>query len=193
MSIPQVRQVATEEQDQLIDALLMAFSIDPLSRYGMPGPSQYLKGMRLVFSGLGEPAFEHGTAYTVNDFAGGAIWLPPGVKASDDSLASMGDFVEPSRVENFVKTLDAMDSHHPEEPHWYLNFIGVDVSRQGEGLGAALMKHALALVDAAGCTAYLESSNPRNMSLYERFGFEATARVQIGDCPVVHPMVRAPR
>ncbi|MGV0033695.1 MAG: hypothetical protein ACNYPE_01600 [Candidatus Azotimanducaceae bacterium WSBS_2022_MAG_OTU7] len=80
------------------------------------------------------------------------------------------------------------------EPHWYLNFIGVDVSRQGKSLGAAsLMKPVLAIVDAAGCLAYLESSNPKNMSLYERFRFETTARVQIGDYPVVHPMVRAAR
>ena len=193
MPVPQVRQVTAEEKDKLIDALMLAFSIDPLSRYGMPGPSQYLGGMRLVFSGLGKPAFEHGTVYTVNDFAGGAIWLPPGVKAAEDSLEGMPAFMEPSRVENFVKTLEAMGSHHPDEPHWYLNFIGVDVSRQGEGLGAALMKHVLSIVDAAGCVAYLESSNPQNMSLYERFGFETTARIQIGDCPVVHPMVRAAR
>ena len=193
MSVPQVRQVTAEDKDKLIDTLMLAFSIDPLSRYGMPGPSQYLGGMRLVFSGLGEPAFAQGTAYTVNNFAGGAIWLPPGVKAAEDSLEGMASFMEPSRVESFVKTLEAMDSHHPKEPHWYLNFIGVDVSRQGEGLGAALMKHVLAIVDEAGCVAYLESSNPKNMSLYERFGFETTARVQIGDCPVVHPMVRAAR
>ena len=29
--------------------------------------------------------------------------------------------------------------------------------------------------------AYLESSNPRNMSLYERHGFESMGKVQIGD------------
>ena len=31
--------------------------------------------------------------------------------------------------------------------------------------------------------AYLESSNPKNMSLYERHGFESMGRIQIGDSP----------
>ena len=41
--------------------------------------------------------------------------------------------------------------------------------------------------------AYLESSNPKNMSLYERHGFESMGRIQIGDSPPAHPMIREPR
>jgi len=43
---------------------------------------------------------------------------------------------------------------------------------QGQGIGAALMRHALERVDAERLPAYLESSNSRNISLYRRFGFE---------------------
>jgi len=57
-------------------------------------------------------------------------------------------------------------------------------------MGAALMKHVLEVVDESGAVAYLESSNPRNMSLYQRFGFEPIARIEVRDCPVVHPMLR---
>ncbi len=59
-----------------------------------------------------------------------------------------------------------------KEPHWYLNFIGVDVSRQGKGLGAALIEPVLAIVDAAGCLAYLESSNPKNMRCTNGLGLK---------------------
>ena len=47
--------------------------------------------------------------------------------------------------------------------------------------------------DAAGLPAYLESSNPRNISLYERHGFEIMGRIQVGDGPLVTPMLRPPR
>jgi ribosomal protein S18 acetylase RimI-like enzyme len=71
--------------------------------------------------------------------------------------------------------------------------LGVDVSRQGKGLGSLLMKHALQRVDAARLPAYLESSNPRNIPFYERHGFEVVGRIQTGKSPVVTPMVRRGR
>ena len=36
-----------------------------------------------------------------------------------------------------------------------------------------------------------EQRNPKNMSLYERYGFETMGRIQIGDSPPLHPMIRA--
>ena len=55
------------------------------------------------------------------------------------------------------------------------------------------MKHALAHVDEAGLQAYLESSNPRNISLYERHRFEIVGEIQAGAPPVMTPLYRAAR
>jgi hypothetical protein len=41
--------------------------------------------------------------------------------------------------------------------------------------------------------AYLESSNPKNVPLYERHGFEVMGCVQPGEFPGLYPMVRQPR
>ena len=41
--------------------------------------------------------------------------------------------------------------------------------------------------------AYLESSNPKNVPLYERHGFEVMGFVQPGDFPGIYPMLRQPR
>ena len=82
---------------------------------------------------------------------------------------------------------------HPEEDHWYLPWIGVDPVLHGRGLGSSMLKEVLRLVDEQGKVAHLESSNPQNMSLYERHGFEVVGRMQEGDSPPVHPMTRQPR
>jgi GNAT superfamily N-acetyltransferase len=63
--------------------------------------------------------------------------------------------------------------------------IGVEPHAQGRGLGGALMKHAVERCDADGVLAYLESSNPRNLALYERHGFERVGEIQIGTGPLV--------
>ena len=87
-----------------------------------------------------------------------------------------------------------MDKHHPhDEDCWYLPIIGVDVVHQGKGLGAALMKHAMGVIDEQGALGYLESSNPRNARLYERFGFEVIENGQFGESPEISAMIRERR
>jgi hypothetical protein len=41
--------------------------------------------------------------------------------------------------------------------------------------------------------AYLESTNPRNVSLYQRHGFEALGTIQKGSSPPLIPMLRKAR
>jgi ribosomal protein S18 acetylase RimI-like enzyme len=55
------------------------------------------------------------------------------------------------------------------------------------------MRHATERCDRDGLPAYLESSNPRNISLYQRHGFEVVGRIQAGTSPVMTPMYRKPR
>jgi ribosomal protein S18 acetylase RimI-like enzyme len=86
-----------------------------------------------------------------------------------------------------------MGSYHPAEPHWYLPMIGVDPGRQGKGYGSALMQHALIRCDRESKPAYLETSNPRNVPLYKRYGFELLDTFQIGSSPSVFPMLRPPK
>jgi len=41
--------------------------------------------------------------------------------------------------------------------------------------------------------AYLESTNPANLSLYQRHGFEFIGNIQAGTSPPLFPMIREPR
>jgi len=48
-------------------------------------------------------------------------------------------------------------------------------------------------IDDAGLPAYLESSNPRNVPLYARYGFETIQEIRLGEGPVLNLMWRDPR
>ena len=61
------------------------------------------------------------------------------------------------------------------------------------GLGSLILKEALQVIDEQGKIAYLESSNPKNISLYLRHGFEVIGEIQVGSSPVVTPMIRNPQ
>jgi ribosomal protein S18 acetylase RimI-like enzyme len=100
--------------------------------------------------------------------------------------------VAPEKRAVMAAVIEEMGRYHPEQPHWYLPFIGVDPAHQGHGLGAMLLHASLTRCDAAPLPAYLESTNPRNRPLYERHGFEAIGEIKVGDCPPIVPMLRRP-
>jgi ribosomal protein S18 acetylase RimI-like enzyme len=68
----------------------------------------------------------------------------------------------------------------------------VDPAQQGRGHGDALMWYALERFDREKLPTYLESTNPRNISLYRRHGFQDLGRIQVGTSPTLVPMLRRP-
>jgi ribosomal protein S18 acetylase RimI-like enzyme len=99
----------------------------------------------------------------------------------------------PKENQEIFSFIEQMDNSHPSEPHWYLPMIGVDPAQQGNGYGSALLKHALERCDGDGNLAYLESSSPRSIPLYQRHGFELVGAIQVGSSPPLFPMVRKPQ
>ena len=190
----EIRSATRDETPQVISAIVAAFLTDPFARFGWPSPHAYLSAAPVVTRAFAGASFDHGTAYVSADFRGAALWLPPGVHADGEALeAAVCDTADPQHLDDVLGTFEKMAQFHPEEPHWYLPMIGVEPMAQGRGLGAELMRHAVARCDGEGMLAYLESSNPRNISLYLRFGFEVIGEIRVGAAPVITPMVREPR
>ena len=76
---------------------------------------------------------------------------------------------------------EAMAAHHPKEPHWYLGVIATVPERQGQGLGSELLHESMRRIDDEAMPCYLESSNPRNVSIYLRHGFDVTGEITLPD------------
>ena len=194
MSVPSVRVAASEERQAVLQTLMLAFAADPLVRWLTPKAETFLGMMMPFFDAYGGRAFEHGTAYVAEEGRAAALWLPAGVEPDVETMAGlMQESADPEVRDDAFAVLEAMGRFHPESPCWYLPIIGADPAHQGQGLGAALMKHALQRCDGEGQVAYLESSNERNVTLYQRHGFEIMGQIQQGSSPVVTPMIRLPR
>ena len=74
----------------------------------------------------------------------------------------------------------------------HLAFLGTGHGMTGKGLGSQCLRLGLNRADQAGIPCYLESSNPRNVPLYERHGFQVleTFKVDGSKGPVVTIMLR---
>lgn len=184
----------TRDEAPAVATLVTAFAADPAVRWMYPGAQQYLRHFPDFVWAFGGRAFEHETAECLEGFRGAALWLSPDVQPDEAALGNvLEQSVSKERLPEVIALLEGMGEFHPQEPHWYLPLIGVDPGVQQKGFGSALLTHALARCDREKVPAYLESSNPRNISLYERFGFKAVGRVQTETSPVVTPMLREPR
>jgi ribosomal protein S18 acetylase RimI-like enzyme len=174
--------------------IVLAFAADPAARWSWPRPEDYLRNMPLLAHAFGGKSFTLGTADAIDDLAGVALWLPPGVTSDEEALGTLFERTAPAAIQqDLAGVFEQMASFHPHEPHWYLPLIGVDPARQGQQLGDKLMAHALARCDADRLPAYLESSNPRNLGFYQRHGFEMLGKIQVGSSPTIVPMLRKPR
>lgn len=189
-----VRSASREEEGALSALITLAFVTDPMARWSLADARSYLAVMPDMIRAFGAAAYDHGSADLRDDGSGAALWLPPGVAPDVETLDRLiRENADPAILPDVEAIFEAMDEYHPEVPHWYLPLIGVDPARQGRGTGDALMRHATARCDRDGVPAYLESSNPRNIPLYQRHGFEILGTIQVGSSPVLTPMLRPPR
>jgi len=179
---------------QTVACIVAAFITDPLARFLWPSPHDYLDAMPLLTREYATGSFEHGSAFVCADFGGAALWLPPGISPRAEALERLFRETEkPERLADVRAGFEKMEEWRPNETHWYLPFIGVDPNAQNKGIGHALMTYAVPQCDRDGLLAYLESTNPRNISLYERHGFEVMGEIRVGEAPVITPMLRRPR
>jgi ribosomal protein S18 acetylase RimI-like enzyme len=189
-----VAAVPPKHAQRVFDTLTLAFATDPPNRWLYPEPALYLQYFPRFARALGGVAIVRGTALACDGYRAAALWLGPDAAPDEQALLNL---IEESLAQDkktiMLQVVEHMVRLHPQGPHWYMPFIGVDPARQGLGLGALLLRPMLAECDAKGLPAYLESTNPRNRRFYERHGFRAVAEISVGDCPPIVPMLRQPR
>tara|TARA_B110000858_G_scaffold165049_1_gene191469 strand:- start:85 stop:756 length:672 start_codon:yes stop_codon:yes gene_type:complete len=190
---PQISIAVEEDRSSAISTILLGFSSDPFVRWLCPHGPTYLK-FHAAFNAFGGGAIDSGSAFIAEGNRGAALWLPPTVEPDSETfIGEVEKFVVKERQEVLFRILEAFEEYHPDESCWYLPLIAVDPAHQGSGIGSELMKAAMSRIDEDGLPSYLESSNPRNISLYERYGYEVMGQIKIGDAPTIHPMYRPAR
>ena len=187
-------RVHRHREANAIATLTLAFSADPANRWCWPGTEEYLEAFPAFVRALGGNAFEAECAFEIGGGAGAALWLPPGVEPDEAELVDIvRSTVHASRQGDLFELIQQMGQHHPQTPHWYLPFVGVEPMHQSRGLGAQLLRPILDRCDSERLPAYLESTNPRNVPFYESLGFRSVGMIRSGTSPQIVPMLREPQ
>lgn len=182
------------EKESIVESLKLAFVADPAMRRVWPDPQKYLLHFTKFANAFGGKAFSSNSAYYVRNYSGAALWLPPKIDPDVETILELLEKTTTEETQLAVsEVFEKMGGYHPSEPHWYLPILGVDPLYQGKGIGSSLLRHATTKLDSDNVLAYLESSNPRNIPLYERYGFEVIGTIKVNEFPPIVPMLRKPR
>ena len=197
-----VRAARRDEAALLGEVLADAFSEDPVFAWLIPPelPGRDNR-MRTFFTSMSRGYLRQGKpCYLTSDASAAALWAAPKawamplsqviLEAAPSGLAFRRTLLRALRTQLQIERLHAELS----QPHWYLGYLGTRSDRQGQGLGTQMLREVLTGADTDGLAAYLESSNERNLPMYERNGFRVVGELQaLGHGPTIWRMWREPQ
>jgi GNAT superfamily N-acetyltransferase len=194
------RKPTDRDVEAMLDTLVLAFANDPVwGDWAFPDRNQAIHQRRAVFALWLKSALRYPAVRVTQDCEAVALWYPPwgseNTEEDERQLISTARSLLGGHADVFLEGCTLIEASHPKvEPHYYLSLLGTHGDHRGKGLGMTLLHDTLALIDAEGKPAYLESTNPRNNYRYEKAGFKRIGAYSLpGDGPQVDMMWRDPR
>ncbi|MEU7843484.1 GNAT family N-acetyltransferase [Micromonospora sp. NPDC049114] len=177
MTAPEITIATPADRDAVVDSLVAAFVKDPILRFLFPDEETYPRHAATFFGDLFDKRVHRSSIWMTGGGASVAIWEPPAEPSTGSPAAGHGSPAEaryPADVRARVQGYDeAVHAALPTYPFWYLGVLGTHPHSAGRGWGRAVMRAGLARAAADGLPAILETSNPANVELYRRAGWEA--------------------
>jgi len=172
-----VRPAASSELDRVTETITLAFADDPVWSVALARSDGRVDHHRAYWRIFVESAHQQGGVWVIDDGAAVSVWIPPGGRELSDAAAaeldrSNVDHLGDEGAREMAELYERFEASHPTSPaHAYLSLLATHPDHRGRGIGQALLAENLAVWDASGVPAYLESTNPANDHRYERAGF----------------------
>jgi ribosomal protein S18 acetylase RimI-like enzyme len=188
------RRATLDDTVNLSKLFASTFMDDPLFDYMVRPGARRRPALETFFHEiLRARDIPQGEVWMSSDGHACVCWLSPDARRSPGGLMQklswLPFFIKVYSLARFTRgmaIMEAMEKNHPRERHFYLTFVAVSPEYHGVGLGSRILKATLKQLDAAGMAAYVESSNPKNATFYERAGFIAQKNIApIGFPPLI--------
>jgi len=195
----EAHRVEPSEIAPVAETLARAFHDDPVWGWVFSDPGRRHAQLTALWTLLLEGGVGYRWVWTTPDAEAATLWIPPGrPELSEAHEARLGPMLRGAAgsgaelVREVHQCFEAAHPHHVD--HYYLSLLGTHPDHRGHGTGMALLADNLAVVDAEGEPAYLESTNPANLDRYRSVGFAVAGQFTLPHGgPTVTTMWREPR
>ncbi len=196
-----LRVLEPADLDDAAAMLSRGFADEPGTVELLPDPEIRLRITELVFGRELRASLPYGTVHGVDldgRLVAVAIWHPPHGRArSSTATARMCRALlseAPVLARALLRAVAVVGRHARGSirllrarreavevasagPSWHLAFLATDPQHRGRGSARRLLEHGLARADADGLAAWLETTEPVNPPLYQRFGFRTVTHL----------------
>ena len=185
------------EIPRVVEILADSFFTDPTWSWAFPDPQlrsgQLAQWWDFYLAGA---LMHQDTVWLTPGSESTSVWFPPGASEFTPEQEALVEpfltvLVGEEQAGRIMQLMHGFKEMRPiDEPHFYLSLLGTHTDHRGYGIGFSLLAENLAWVDGMGMPAYLEASNPANVSLYQRYGFETIGEFTVAQGPTVTTMWR---
>lgn len=181
--------------------LAQGFMDDPILSFVFPDFNSRVEALTNWFQLFVKDGCNRGTVTLAPAEQGAIVWYPADVqifdRGFDDLLGEVAVVVEHfgglEAVNRFEQLGKMMASAEPDVPHCEVFWLALLPEARRQGLGGSLLQSVLQHADANQVGCYLVSSNPRNISFYERYGFRQLFPLLVEDGLLLTGMWRDPQ
>jgi GNAT superfamily N-acetyltransferase len=197
----EVRLLTRGDLDDAVDVLVRGFAEEPGNLALFPDPEVRRVLWELNAHQALEETIRLGTVHAAmvdDEVAALALWHPPGVHPSGaldrirllrhalPHTATLARGLPPAaRVAlphllpalRIARARNAAVKTATREPTWHLAYLAALPEHRGKGLARRLLDRQLARCDEDRLPVWLETTDPVNPPIYERFGFETIAHI----------------
>jgi ribosomal protein S18 acetylase RimI-like enzyme len=184
-----------------IRVLAQGFFDDPMLSFLFPDPDSRMEALTHWFQVFAQDGYQRGTVTLEPTGQGAIIWYPAEIEVFDDGFndllshaaAIVAQFSGADGLNRFEQLGEIVMGSAPDTPHYEVFWLALHPDARGQGLGGLLLQSALDQADATQTGCHLVSSNPRNVSFYERYGFHRRRSLQVGDTLPLTSLWREPQ
>jgi len=198
------RQLTLSDLEPMVQVLAHSFEEDPLVSFILPNSKTRVKTVAKFFRAMGRLNIRANSAFGAGEpLQGVAIWnfpnKPEASAAPKDLLTFLpllfsSYIIGAQRARAVFRQIEANHKKYANEPHFYLDNLGVLASARGRGLSSKLIRPFLDMADSQKAIAYTDTVTKANVPLYQHFGFELVEENPIHATGItVYALKRTPR
>ncbi|HEX4442315.1 MAG TPA: GNAT family N-acetyltransferase [Galbitalea sp.] len=193
----EIRLAVAADAPAIGEVFARAFANDPVTSWVTPDPMRRVRLLRRLNTLIAHyEGIPHGATYVAGDgteVVGAAIWQPPGrhpVTASSIPFSLRAGRAIGRDIPRMISAGRAAAAARARNGGWYLQLLGVDPRAQNTGIGSALVREQLRIIDDQRSPATLETT-VENLPFYRHLGFEPVGEIVIGrGAPLEYSLLR---
>ncbi|WP_345952130.1 GNAT family N-acetyltransferase (plasmid) [Mucilaginibacter sp. PAMB04274] len=173
------------QKSHVIEILTNSFEDNQSVNYIVKQDSKRKERIRALMDYSFEICYMFGAVYLSDDKKGCALVLYPdqkkfSIKSTLLDVQLLLNAIGLTRAGKAMSRESAIKSNYPNEPIYYLWFLGVFNADQNNGVGSQLLKEIIQDSQKQQKPIYLETSTIKNIPWYQKFGFSIYQELDFG-------------